>query len=189
MAVELLAGEIKEGESGKAIIACNDWLRLGSGRSLPALEARYRKKPQNTAPTRSLNTLQNWSKTYGWQERAGAYDQAIDAEKTATNEARRKEIMESGLALDFERVNELNEVYEKLKLEFVRNGLWYTDTKLSATGAIVEVEVFNKPLIDSLRATLDDLAKETGGRKQKTETEHSGVMGFKFIEGVSENDR
>jgi len=183
MAVQLLAGEKAEGESKNAVLACNDYLRMGAGRSLRTLVARYDKFEQKLTPTRSLGTLGNWSTQYDWQARAEAYDAALDAEKTAVAAARRKAVMENGLALDFERVNELYELYEKLKHEFVLHGLYYTDTKLSATGMTVDVEVFNKPLIDSLRATLDDLAKETSGRKQKAEIEHSGEIVTKVIEG------
>jgi hypothetical protein len=45
------------------------------------------------------------------------------------------------------------------------------------------VDVFNKALIDSLRGVLDDLAKEVGGRKVKTENEHSGMVQYMVIEG------
>jgi hypothetical protein len=179
MAVELLAGEPIEGESNKAIAACNDYLRMGIGRSLAKLHQTYIGTTKTKPPTETLRTLGEWSSVYGWQARAEIYDGAIDAEKTAQANARRKAIMESGLAQDYERVNELNEIYEKLKLEFIKGGLWYTDIKLSAKGDTVEVEVFNKPLIDSLRATLDDLAKETGGRKQKTEI--GGVNGGPIV--------
>ena len=188
MVVELLAGIPKEGESNKAITACNDYLRMGIARSLSKLCDRYHSATE-PIPTQRIATLKNWSIDYGWQERAAAYDEAIDAEKTAATEVRRKAIMEQGLALEHERVNELYEIYAKLKAEFETCGVWYTDTKLSARGDQVDVDVFNKPLIDSLRGVLDDLAKETGGRKQKTETEYSGALGFKFIEGVSEDDR
>jgi hypothetical protein len=175
VALTLLAGTIKEGESKNAVLACNDWLRMGPGRSLPGLEKRYSESNQKQPPTSSIGTLKKWSSDYGWQARAEAYDKEIDAEKTAANDARRREIMESGLALEHERVAELYALFAELKREFTEHGLWYTDTKLSATGMTVEVEVFNKALIDSFRATLDDLAKETGGRKQKTEI--SGTNG------------
>lgn len=182
MAVELLAGEITEGESSNAIVACNDYLRMGIGRSLAKLCERYQGGAE-VPPTRRLNTLKKWSGDFGWQERATEYDKAIDAEVTVRSDARRKAIMEHGLAQEHERVNELNEIYDKLKLEFVARGLWYTDIKLSATGDKVEVQVFNKPLIDSLRATLDDLAKETGGRKQKTEI--SGANGGPIVGAIT----
>lgn len=183
MAVELLAGEAKEGESNKAIIACNDYLRMGIGRSLRRLEEKYSEGSRKIAPTTSIGTLTRWSQEHDWQVRASEYDKAIDAEKTAIADARRKEMLESGLSQDFERIAELNDIYAKLKEEFIENGLWYTDTKLSSTGMSVDVEVFNKALIDSLRGVLDDLAKETGGRKQKVDMEHSGEIGTRVIEG------
>lgn len=116
MAVELIAGEKVKGEGKNPIIACDDYLRLGPGRSLPKLLSQYREIPRNTAPTLSLNTLQKWSQNYHWQERADAYDTAIETEKQAADEeqrrklaAERKAIMQDGVALDFRRV-------EKLKL-------------------------------------------------------------------------
>lgn len=174
MTVELLVGELKEGESNKAVMACNDYLRMGIGRSLFKLYDRYQNETE-TIPTKRLATLKEWSTSHGWQARVEAYDKIVDAEKTARGEARRKAIMDSGLAQDYERVDELNEIYAKLKLEFVVNGLQYTDIKLSSKGDSVEVEVFNKPLIDSMRGVLDDIAKEVGGRKVKSEI--SGVNG------------
>ena len=71
--IELLAGDPQNGESDKAAIACNDWLRLGPGRSLPALLEKYRQMPPNSAPTESINTLQNWSKRFSWAARAVAF--------------------------------------------------------------------------------------------------------------------
>jgi hypothetical protein len=183
MAVELLAGNRIEGESNKAVIACNDYLRMGAGRSLPSLLERYTNCDKTQPPTGNLSSLKVWSTTYAWVERAAIYDKVVEDEKTAQVETRRRAIMESGLTQDYERVTELTELYEKLKLEFVLGGLWYTDIKLSATGERVEVEVFNRPLIDSMRATLDDIAKETGGRKQKVDMQHSGEIGTKVIEG------
>lgn len=188
MAVELIAGEIKEGESKDAVIAFNDYARMGLGRSLAKLCERYQSATE-TPPTKRLNTLKRWSTDFGWQERVEAYEKVIDVEKTARADVRRKAIMDAGLALDYERVNELNEIYEKLKFEFIKSGLWYTDTKLSSTGVAVDVDVFNKPLIDSLRATLDDLAKETGGRKQKVDMEHGGKVKVEDDSRLSEDDR
>ncbi len=157
-------------ESKKAAAACQDYLRMGVGRSLQKLHQKYIKSTSDEPPTRTLRVLAGWSTKFNWVERAKEYDKAIDAEK---NE-RRREVMEEGLALDYARVTELTELYAALKSEFMEGGLWFTDTKLSAKGDTVDVDVFNKPLIDSLRGVLDDLAKETGGRKQKVE--HSGKL-------------
>lgn len=165
----LLAGERDEKEPNRAIIACNDYLRLGSGRSLEKLCERYRAATE-APPTKRVKTLKDWSRTFDWQARAAVYDAAQDAAKTVEIERLRTE----GLAADFERIRELDEIYRKLKEEFADKGLWYTDTKLSAKGDTVDVEVFNKPLLDTMRGVLDDLAKEVGGRK--VEVKHGGSV-------------
>ena len=45
--VQLLAGERCEGESDRAVVACNDYLRLGPGRSLRKLLKKPGKTRQN----------------------------------------------------------------------------------------------------------------------------------------------
>lgn len=109
--------------------ACNDFLRLGPGRTFSRLLSQY-SQPTKTdrnlpvervaaPPTLSLATLKDWSDKYSWSERAKEYDKAIEDEK---NE-RRRQVMEEGLALDFERVASLKklaaflegEIYEQAK--------------------------------------------------------------------------
>jgi hypothetical protein len=109
--VELLAGERIKGESKKAIIACNDYLRMGAGRSLAKLIQKYTKSTPDSAPTTNLRIAKRWSTNYDWQARADAYDAQLEVEKNA----RRKEIMEAGLALDYERVSKLVELAEFLE--------------------------------------------------------------------------
>ncbi|MCC6454181.1 MAG: hypothetical protein IT328_04510 [Caldilineaceae bacterium] len=184
MAVELVAGEKLPGESKKAIIACNDWLRLGPGRTLVALVGKYAEMHQSTPPTRSLHTLKRWSTDFGWQAREEAYDAAIEAVKNA----RRREIMESGLALDYERVVKLKTLADFLESQIAeedpagkRANVWVKDYKRLGGGEFgetVEIERFNAALIAEFRASLDDLAKETGGRKQNVKMEHSGSVDF-----------
>src|SRR5690554_2428685 len=111
--VELLVGERVAGESKNAIIACNDYLRMGPRRSLRLLEAQYRERARNLAPTHSVGVLNSWSSKYGWQARAEAYDAQIEAEK----DAQRKAVMAEGLALDFERVRKLVRLAEFLEGE------------------------------------------------------------------------
>src|SRR4051812_32193964 len=95
---KLLAGEPGENETSRAIQACNDFLRLGPGRTLTLLLAKYGKTRRNTAPTASRDTLEDWSRKFGWQERGRSYDAAIEDARNV----RRREIMEEGLALDYE---------------------------------------------------------------------------------------
>lgn len=171
MSVQLLAGEPKANETTRAIQACNDYLRMGPGRSLEKLRQSYVETTSEKPPTRTLRTLQNWSSAYGWVERAGLYDAQQEAIKTAEVERLRTE----GLASDHERIRELNDIFQALKKVFNEGtGLWYKDTKLSAKGNSVQVDVFNKPLLDSMRGVLDDIAKEVGGRK--VEVKHGGLV-------------
>lgn len=173
--VTLLSGQVQSGESKKAILACNDWLRLGAGRTLVALVQKYTKIHQDTPSTKSLDTLKSWSTKYNWIERAEAHDAAIEDLK----DARRKQAMESGLALDYERVGELKRLAGFLVEQMYEQGadgayhnIWVPDVKQIGSGEHaerVDIERFNGELIAQLRGTLDDLAKETGGRKQKTE--------------------
>lgn len=109
--IQLLAGERIKGESKKAVIACNDYLRMGAGRSLVKLIQKYTESIPDSAPTKNLIVAKRWSTKYDWQARADAYDAQLEAQKNA----RRKEIMEAGLALDYERVSKLVELAEFLE--------------------------------------------------------------------------
>lgn len=228
MALELVAGEKKSGESSKAIQAANDYCRMGAGRSLSGLLSQYREMPEKSAPTVSINTLQKWSQRFDWQERAEQYDAAIEAEKQAAEKERqreiaerRKAIMEEGAALDFERVErlkrfadfleeqifyqptvdehaanligiaglmenaegkgnkeELSEIADLILTKLDPNDpkhryphVWARNVKALAGGRSVETFTFNSALFAEWRSILDDIAKETGGRRQRTVTE------------------
>jgi hypothetical protein len=181
MTLEPLAGQRQKKESSKAVQACNDYLRAGPGRSLVVLCQQYSKSHQESPPTLFLGTLKKWSSRYGWAERAESYDAKLEQQKTE----RAQEIMQSGLALDHERVVHLkhlssfleDQIYEQGK-DGVYHNVWLPDVKQIGSGETaerVDIERFNSALIDQYRGTLDDLAKETGGRK--TKTEHSGPDG------------
>lgn len=179
--VELLAGERHKGESGPAVVACNDFLRLGVGRKLPALAQRYTESDQNKPPTRSLATLKKWSATYDWAARA----ETFDAEQEKEKEAERRQVMRNGLALDYERVRKLIGVAEFLESQIALTGedgpgrpaVWVHDVKSIGGGEFaekVDIYRFNAALFDQFRGTLDDLAKETGGRIKKQDITSDG---------------
>jgi hypothetical protein len=161
--IELLAGQRQDRESDAAVVACNDYLHQGPGRSLAKLIQKYTESDQESPPTTNLGVIKRWSAAYDWQGRASTYDAEVEQQKAA--EIRR--LRTEGLAADHNRIAELAEIFDALKQDFLSSGLYRTDIKLSATGKEVEVEVFNKPLIDSMRGILDDIAKEVGGRKQQ----------------------
>ncbi len=173
--VELLAGEKQPHESLRAMQACNDYLRMGPGRSLAGLRRRYLEMPQNTAPTRSSTTLSKWSQAYGWPQRAETYDAKLEEEKNA----RAREIMETGLAAAHERVLTLKHLAAFLESQLYMQGpnneyknVWLKHVKqigYGDTAERVDLERFNAALIDQFRGVLDDLAKETGGRVRKGE--------------------
>lgn len=187
MSVKLLAGEPKPNETVRAIQACNDYLRMGPGRSLGKLLAKYAKTNKNQPPTDSIATLKEWSAAFDWQERVAAYDADRDTEKT---EKRRREF-ETGLAQDVERIRKLkrlarfleDQIYEEDDPNAVvivgssESGatevaissspypnVWLRDAKTVAKKR-VDIFRFNSAIISEYRGVLDDLAKETGGRK------------------------
>lgn len=184
--IQLLAGERQENESDKAAIACNDWLRMGPGRTLVGLLDKYSKTQQNTAPTHSPNTLQGWSSKFDWSTRAAEFDANWDAIRT---EERAKELA-YGLALDYERVRKLKHLADFLETQIYEQNddgaftnVWVPDVKVVGHGdaaEVVDIERFNSALFTQFRETLNDLAKEVGGRiaKSESETKLSGELGI-----------
>lgn len=196
MSVELLAGQRQKRETGRSAQACNDYLRLGPGRSLRILWERYiTGKDKILPPTSNFQTLKNWSAKYGWVARAELYD----AEKEQAKNERRKEIMESGLALDYERVESLKELAAFLIGEIEKTvavqgddggsdktaesgsgerfRVWLPDVKQIGSGEHakrVDIERYNSAIFSDLRGVLDDLAKETGGRIARHDIKSDG---------------
>lgn len=114
--VDLLVGERQAKETNKAVIACNDYLRMGPGRSLAKLFDKYRVQVEGESgaelpPTKRLPTLEDWSTKFGWQARAAEYDAQQDARRTAERERE----FADGLALDFERVRKLKRLADFLE--------------------------------------------------------------------------
>jgi hypothetical protein len=179
--VALLAGKPLSGEVERNRIACNDYLRMGAGRSLAKLRQMYVEYTSEKPPTVHLRTLQRWSSVYDWQARAAAYDAEIEQQKTAYVEQRRREALESGLALDFERVLTLKHLADTLGREiwersgeFIKDAIWLPDVKSIGSGEFAEridIVRFNRAILEEFRSVLDDLAKETGGRRQKSDVD------------------
>lgn len=178
--IELLAGERQVGETDKAAQACNDWLRLGTGRTMPRLLERYRDLPQNTAPTTSLDTLQSWSKRFDWQVRAAEFDAGWEQLKNAEREA----VLSYGLSLDYERIRKLYRLAEFLESQLYARAedgtypnVWLPDVKSIGSGENaerVDIERFNNGLVEQYRKVLEDIAKETGGRVQRQDMTSGG---------------
>jgi len=180
ISINPLVGERVVGESDKAILACNDWLRLGSGRSLPALIEKYTQSNQHSPPTTSLGTLKQWSTRYDWRERALAFDSTWEQRKNAE----RKAVLEYGLSLDYERVRRLKRLADFLEDQLYATddegnfaNLWLQDSKGIGSNENferVDIERFNAGLLTQYRGVLDDIAKEVGGRVNKTDLTSDG---------------
>lgn len=182
--IEPLAGQRQNGESDKAIQACNDWLRMGSGRSIPSLLQHYRDLSNFQRgfepPSASHPTLYTWSSNYDWSSRATEYDAAWEKRKNDERDA----VLNYGLALEHERVKELYRLAAFLKAQIYEQGegdvfhnVWVPDVKSIGSGDFairVDIERFNSPLIEQYRKVLEDIAKETGGRVDKTDVTTGG---------------
>lgn len=199
--LKLLAGQRQKRETSRNVQACNDYLRLGPGRSLRILWERYAKDNRSLPPTSNFDTLKMWSAKWGWVARAEAYD----AECEQAKNARRREIMESGLALDYERVETLKRIAALLEgeiekraevegldgepakdkngnpIEGERYRVWLPDVKQIGSGDYaerVDIERYNSAIFGDLRGVLDDLAKETGGRIARQDITSGGKKLF-----------
>lgn len=158
--VRLLVGSRRDGETDWAVQTCNDWLRLGPGRNLESVSVLNKSKQESTKqPT--IGTVEQWSNKFKWVERSAIYDARYT--ETKKTEARSR-VMNAGLALDYERVNHLKEYAELLHGQITKTdkygkyiNLWGKDIKGN--------DIFHHQLIVQARGTLDDLAKETGGRQ------------------------
>jgi len=174
--MELLAGQREKGESGRAVQACNDYLRLGPGRSLRLLLDEYRKSIEGVAPTQSIGTVNKWSTRYGWQRRAEIYDTSLEQDKNDKAEG----IMRSGLALPHARVQKLKRLVRFLEQQIYAKdddgrhfNVWLADVKQIGSGPAaerVDLERFNGAIIEQYRGALDDIAKETSGRRQTVDS-------------------
>lgn len=177
--IEPLTGQRQPKETKRAVQSCNDYLLMGAGRSLEKLWQRYQAVTDPLPPTRRITTLKQWSTDYGWVARADEYDAKVEAEKTALVEARRRDAIDTGLALDYERILKLKHLADTLGREiwsddgkFIKDAIWLPDVKQIGGGEYaerVDLVKFNQAILTEFRAILDDLAKETGGRKSRQE--------------------
>jgi hypothetical protein len=67
------------------------------------------------------------------------------------------------------RVTELIELYRPIRADLLDNGIYGVDTRMSATGKTIDVPAFKGAQLTQARGLLDDIAKELGARKVKTE--------------------
>lgn len=184
-----LSGQRQNGESDAAVQACNDWLRMGSGRSIRQLIDNYSQQVTFSVtfepPTTTYGTARQWASKFDWSSRATEYDVSWEDRKNAE----RERIFNQELAQDFGRLKKLitlarmleAQIYEvgtnKIRVDLdtevevsVLHNVWLPDVKQIGSGdnaERVDIERFNSALINEYRSTLDDIAKEVGGRAKR----------------------
>ena len=151
-------------EQGRAYQAFLQYIQLGPSRTLPDL---LNQGPN--VPTRSIQTLRSWSSEFAWTQRAAAYDDRLSRQATADYTTRRENALHTGLALEHERIEHLVAIYNRLlALAEDPEAVWVRDVKTVRVDQNqferVELRRFNGELFRQLRAILDDIAAETGGR-------------------------
>ena len=149
-------------------------------RDLPPTERSLAKIAQTH--NKSIAVIASWSTKYEWVKRATAFDDFRFKKQAETKQAEiDKIIAECGYASMHERVKALAEVANILKEDIDAKKKLYLSGKLG--------ETFNKDLIDQFRGTLDDIAKEFGGRVVKKELTGKDGGELKYsIEVVYTND-
>lgn len=164
-------------ESRRANAAFCDYARMGTHRSLRDLVAHYKTIPEG-APSTKWTTVSTWSAKFQWVERSKAFDAIQQAADQAVYENRRREIMESGLALTHERVVKLKELFGRLDgYSKQEDMIWLPDVKSVGQGENaerVDIVRFNSALIEQIRGTLDDIAKEVGQRVKNVDVKSDG---------------
>lgn len=107
------------------------------------------------------------------------YRKSREADLAAMVAAGEAEALTTGLALKEERVKSLKRLAALMERDLFGGFMWTEHVKSIHEGEtfrIVEYEEFNRSEVDAYRGTLDDLAKETGGRVIKSDHEHSGTI-------------
>jgi len=170
-----------KGERSRAYAAFSDYCLLGATRSLKKLCVEYRRQRDCDSaveiPTQRGRTLDTWSSRFGWQERVEEYDLAM---REINQEGLEKEVFD-GAAKPANRIHELKKLANDLSrmiytedddFEISHPGhrpfLWLKETKVIGSGPLaypMNVYRYNSAIIGDYRGLLDDLARETGGRK------------------------
>lgn len=159
-------------------MACNDYIRMGSGRSLTKQHKMYTENHQNEPPTKDLRTLKGWSTKFGWVHRASLFDADQDGIKTAFHKAK----MMEGLGLESERVEVLKKLFTTLndQIEQGIRDIGQGDKKMDALWLITDKGAlkYNGQLVTNMLSVLDDIAKETGGRAKKIDLEVEEIITY-----------
>ena len=171
MAARVPTPERRETESAKAYGAFADYCRMGVGRTLAALHQAYTEgSPEMVARAVSLRWLKEWSRKHAWQDRVQDYDERMRA---VADEAAEREMLE-GLALPAHRVRALKRLAAALLDDEAEGDAEDGGGNGRSPLAGLDLTLGSPQRLAQLRGLLDDLAKETGGRKQNLDLTTKG---------------
>jgi hypothetical protein len=168
-------------ESTKAYAAYLCYREFGASRSLEKVHQKLLK---------STRLLAGWSAKYDWVKRAAAYDQEQERLREEARQAEIKKVMSKGFANAHTRVKYLNKLAKRQWKDMDNeNNVWLPDVKQIGGGEFaerVDLVRYNAALDAEFRASLDDIAKETGGRVKKAHIAVENMTNdelIKFITG------
>lgn len=190
---ELLSGIPFKNENDIHIVACNAYLRQGPTRKISHVVDAFSKKFHEDLGGTEIN-WQVVAKEFQWKERAIAFDAKIEQER---NEAWTR-VMTSGLSVDYNRVEALKGIAKVLIDQFHEQDedghhRWLWTKEIRRYGRMphaVEYPIFtfNQGLVAQIRGVLDDLAKETGGRRETVDHNVTSEIALKTYVSVSPDD-
>jgi hypothetical protein len=150
------------GESARAYAAYECYREFGPERS-------QEKVSQKLAKSRQI--ISRWSAQYRWVNRAAEWDKEQERLREDARKAEIERIMSEGYAATHNRVKDLNKLARKQWKDLQKKELvWLPDVKSIGSGEFAErVDLirYNAALSEQFRASLDDIAKEVGGRVKK----------------------
>jgi hypothetical protein len=140
-----------------------------------SIDEAWRKFKKGTKAAQKRNkadgTWRDWSTAHNWVERATAHDRHLQRVAQAAKEEQIREVISRGFALRHKRIEALDAVAQILLDEAqTYDRRWLRDVKQVGVER-VDIERFNAPLLDQLRGTLDDIAKEMLERNPKRQLE------------------
>jgi len=164
--IVLLKGEKQPYESTRAILACNAFLRLGPGRTVPKLLKTFEEIQANGGgdpPTKSIGTLGQWQSRFNWAQRAAAYDASFEEQRDEAFE----DAFKDGLSVPYKRIEELTAIFEDIAPHIMTPLLDNDGKPILHPESGDPLMLVDTRVVAQVRGVLDDIAQETGGRVKK----------------------
>lgn len=142
---------------------------------------------QQKSNKRATGCWVKWSSLYQWVVRAAERDKEQERIKDEVLKAEIEKIMSTGYAAVHKRVKHLDKLAKRQWKDMQKRELvWLPDVKQIGGGEFAErVDIirYNAGLDEQFRKSLEDIAKETGGRvtKQEVSGPNGGPLPIQFL--------